>query len=63
MGRSLQVVSEVIESVGFGFYTNAEVRAISVKQITSPILFDNFKVPVRGGLYDPALGPIDQSVK
>lgn len=55
-----EVVSKVVEAVGFNFYTNEEVHAISVKQITSPILFDNLRNPVSGGLYDPALGPIDQ---
>ncbi len=50
----------MVEAVGFNFYTNEEVHAISVKQITSPILFDNLRNPVSGGLYDPALGPIDQ---
>jgi hypothetical protein len=56
----VQVVSKVVEAVGFNFYTNEEVHGISVKQITSPILFDNLRNPVSGGLYDPALGPIDQ---
>ncbi|KAI5064715.1 hypothetical protein GOP47_0019410 [Adiantum capillus-veneris] len=56
-----QVVSKVIERVGFSFYNTAEARAISVKQITSPILLDNMENPVPGGLYDPALGPLDQT--
>lgn len=36
-----------------------QVRKISCKQIVSPIIFDNLKHAVRGGLYDPALGPMD----
>lgn len=49
-----------MEAVGFSFYTDEEKHAISVKHITSPILFDNLKNPVVGGLYDPALGPLNQ---
>lgn len=30
-----------------------------MKRIVQPIIFDNLKRPVPGGLYDPALGPVD----
>jgi DNA-directed RNA polymerase I subunit RPA1 len=56
----LQVVTNYVEAVGFSFYTDEEKHSISVKQITSPVLFDNLKNPVVGGLYDPALGPLNQ---
>lgn len=59
--KRLQVVSKVVEGVGFSFYNHEEVRAISVKQITTPILLDTLDRPVPGGLYDPALGPLEQS--
>ena len=36
-----------------------QVRKISVKQVVSPIIFDNVKSAVKGGLYDPAFGPMD----
>ena len=36
-----------------------QVRKISVKQVVSPIIFDNLKTAVRGGLYDPDYGPMD----
>ena len=36
-----------------------QVRKISVKQIVSPVIFDNMKNPIKGGLYDPAMGPMD----
>lgn len=49
-----------VEAVGFSFYTDEEKHAISVRQIVSPLLFDNLKNPVVGGLYDPALGPLNQ---
>lgn len=36
-----------------------QVKKLSAKRITSPLIFDNLKNSVPGGLYDPALGPID----
>jgi hypothetical protein len=36
------------------------VQTSSVKSITSPILFDNMNMPASEGLYDPALGPVDE---
>lgn len=37
----------------------SQVRKLSVKQVVSPIIFDNLKNAVKGGLYDPAFGPMD----
>ena len=37
-----------------------QVRKFSVKQIVSPVIFDNLKNAVKGGLYDPAMGPMEQ---
>lgn len=36
-----------------------QIRKISVKRIVNPIMFDNSRAPVEGGLCDPALGPMD----
>lgn len=36
-----------------------QVRKLSVKQVVSPIIFDNLKNAIKGGLYDPAFGPMD----
>lgn len=44
-------------SVSFSFLSSDEVRRISVKQITNPLLFDALNNPTLGGFYDPALGP------
>lgn len=49
---------EVME-VAFGFYSDDEIRNLSVKQLTSRLSFDSLNNPVVGGLYDPALGPVD----
>ncbi|KAI9189931.1 hypothetical protein H9P43_001364 [Blastocladiella emersonii ATCC 22665] len=50
-------VGRQLDSVSFGFYSPEEIRAISVKSITNPTVFDVHGHPARGGLYDPALGP------
>lgn len=53
----MQMVTSSVESVRMAFYTDEEVRGMSVKEITTPILFDNLGRPVSGGLFDPAMGP------
>lgn len=45
-------------SLSFSFLTAQDIRAISVKQIDNPILFDSLNLPNKGGLYDAALGPL-----
>jgi hypothetical protein len=57
MNVSLAVSSEV-QSVSFSVLTTEDVRRISVKQITNPVLLDDLNRPNVGGLYDPALGPV-----
>ncbi|KAI8819176.1 uncharacterized protein EV422DRAFT_535387 [Fimicolochytrium jonesii] len=54
-------VPKEVTSVAFSFLDNKDVRKLSVKQITNPILFDNLEHPTTGGLYDPALGPHDKN--
>lgn len=46
-------------SLSFSFLTTEDIKRISVKQIVNPILLDNLNRPTVGGLYDPALGPMD----
>ncbi|KAK0540774.1 hypothetical protein OC835_000481 [Tilletia horrida] len=53
-------LTSAIGGASFSFLTSDEIRAISVQQIVNPVLFDSTNTPSRGGLYDPALGPIDQ---
>lgn len=45
-----------ITSVSFGFLSAKEIKNLSVKQITSPEVFDNLGHPISGGLYDLSLG-------
>ena len=57
MNISLPVPSTV-QSVSFSVLTTEDVRRISVKQITNPVLLDDLNRPNLGGLYDPTLGPV-----
>ena len=53
------VVRKKVTSVTFGLYTDDDVRARSVVEITSPQTFlsDDGTTPLPGGLYDPKMGP------
>ncbi|KAI9101842.1 hypothetical protein DFS34DRAFT_683946 [Phlyctochytrium arcticum] len=53
-------VSREVSSVAFSFLSGEEIRKLSSKQITNPVLFDNLNHPTKGGLYDPCLGPHDK---
>ncbi|KAK9909518.1 hypothetical protein WJX75_003467 [Coccomyxa subellipsoidea] len=57
---SREVTTAQISAISFGFYSDEEIRKLSVKQIVSPIVFDNLRNAVPGGLYDPAMGPLEQ---
>ncbi|XP_061372755.1 DNA-directed RNA polymerase I subunit 1 [Gastrolobium bilobum] len=48
-----------VEAVAFSFLTGEELRRSSRVKITSPTLLDTVERPIPGGLYDPALGPLD----
>ncbi|KAJ3076907.1 hypothetical protein HDU98_011003 [Podochytrium sp. JEL0797] len=50
-------VNRQVTGVSFSFYTPEEIRKLSVKQITNPVLLDAMNHPSAGGLYDAALGP------
>lgn len=60
MAQTTEGASETVEAVRFSFMTDEEVRRHSVLKITNPVLLDSVGRPVPGGLYDPALGPIDE---
>ena len=51
-------VSSAIAGVSFNFLGAEEIKALSVKRISSSTTFDTLLHPVPGGLYDPALGAI-----
>ena len=52
-----------LDSILFGFYTEEEVRRISVKKLTKPDRLDAKNCPVPGGLLDPAMGPLNATDK
>ncbi|GLI64445.1 hypothetical protein VaNZ11_007716 [Volvox africanus] len=54
-----EVTTKQVAAVRFGFYSEDEIRKLSVVRITSPIAFDNMKIPLKDGLYDPRMGPVD----
>lgn len=51
-----QPASAVVDRVEFTFLTKEEIHNVSVKAIQNDSTFDTLLNPVRGGLYDPALG-------
>jgi len=57
----MQAPSEVVDSVKFSFYSSDDIRKLSVKKITCPDLLDVKGTPVPNGLYDPALGPMNET--
>lgn len=56
---SPEVTSTNVAGVSFSFFGDDEVRRLSVVRLTSPIARDNLGAPVPGGLYDPAMGPLE----
>ncbi|KAK9123096.1 hypothetical protein Sjap_012698 [Stephania japonica] len=58
--RTLKGATECVEAVKFGVLTDEEVRRLSCMKITNPTLFDQLDTPKPGGLYDPALGSLDE---
>ena len=49
-----------ISSCKFRCMDAATIRRLSVVQVTMPEVVDNLERPIDGGLYDPAMGPIDR---
>ncbi|KAF3442582.1 hypothetical protein FNV43_RR16498 [Rhamnella rubrinervis] len=53
-------VTESVEAVQFSFMTDEDVRKHSVLKVTNPNLLDSVGRPLPGGLYDPAMGPLEE---
>lgn len=60
MAHTTEGASESVEVVRFSFMTDEEVKSHSVVKVTNPILLDNIGRPIPGGLYDLAMGPLDE---
>ncbi|CAD7700265.1 unnamed protein product [Ostreobium quekettii] len=56
---SKEITTAHVAGVRFGLYTDDEIRKLSVKELTCPIVWDNLRNPVSGGVYDLALGPLE----
>ena len=50
------IITKKISNLMFGYYDPNEIRNLSVKEIKSAKAFDTLNNPIKGGLYDPALG-------
>ncbi|CAK9322867.1 unnamed protein product [Citrullus colocynthis] len=61
MAQTIEGASESVKVVAFSFMTSEEVRKHSAVKITAPILLDGMGRPVSGGLYDPAMGSLDET--
>lgn len=48
-----------LTGVSFSTYSTDEIRRLSVKRLVNPVTFDTMLHPTLGGLYDAALGPMD----
>ncbi|CAL5053727.1 unnamed protein product [Urochloa decumbens] len=59
--RGIEAASEEVDSIHFSFYSDDEIKRISVKKITKSERLDAKSLPVPGGLLDPAMGPINDT--
>jgi len=48
--------NDVVE-MGFGVYSEEEMKALSICKVTSPLSMDSLGNPLPGGLYDVRMGP------
>jgi DNA-directed RNA polymerase I subunit RPA1 len=54
------VIRDEVKATAFSFYTAEEVKKISVKRILTTASLDVLGNPIPGGLYDPAMGPLNR---
>ncbi|KAE9606955.1 putative DNA-directed RNA polymerase [Lupinus albus] len=60
MVQTTEGATNFVEAVAFSFLTHEELKRSSCVTIKNPILLDGLDRPVPDGLYDPALGPLDE---
>ncbi|XP_044762771.1 DNA-directed RNA polymerase I subunit RPA1 [Coccinella septempunctata] len=51
--------NERITNISFSVFTHDELKQVAVKKIVTPLTFDPLGHPIPGGLYDKALGPMN----
>lgn len=54
-----ETINHEVGAVSFGFYTEEEIRSLSVKKITQSLTHDALGRPIPNGLYDLAMGPLE----
>lgn len=52
-----EVISNEVCEIRFGFYSEEEIRSLSICSIESPVTFDTLGNALSGGLYDELMGP------
>ncbi len=57
--RPLALPLSTVTQTSFQLFTPDEVRRVSVCNVTNVEALDRSKMPIKGGLYDPAMGPLD----
>ena len=50
-----------IDKVSLSFYTDDEIKQLSVQKIYNPVVFDSLLYPSPGGAHDYALGPLENN--
>lgn len=58
LGRGAATSSRV-DALSFSMYTDEEIDALAVVDVHNPAHVDSLNRPQPGGLYDPAMGPLD----
>ncbi len=54
MDLKRHLVTNEVVGIAFTFYTPDEIRKISVKQLSNPVMFDTLGNPQEGGLFRAA---------
>jgi len=57
-----KIISHCPIETSFSIFTTNDIRKLSVKKIITGMTFDKFGHPLKGGLYDPALGKTFYSI-
>lgn len=53
------VIRHDVSEVQFGVYKEEDIMRLSVVRVSTAATYDRLGNPLQGGLYDPAMGPVD----
>lgn len=51
-----ELIKDRFAACSYNFYTDEEIKRLSVKQILNPTAFDHLGNPSSGGIYDKTMG-------